>query len=214
MKLKDLYISNEARRYSAVKHIKKENLKLEMKPLTKIKNNIVLLLVILAVVIGMLLLQFNLRYFIVSLLLIAVLVLVFIFGNKSVLVCDKETLNIKQGVQNLNIPYKNLKNVYIGRVSGLLFFLPAFNYNIIVRYEDNFSFLRELEFSLLCADPNEVETFINNFEIEEQVEERFVQYEKRKFVRRLIGTIFTVILAAIIVIYLLSLGGINLAPLI
>ena len=207
MKLKELYLKNQDRRYSAVESVKKDNVKLEMKPLLTMKKNIVWLLLMLVIVIGLLLLHFDLKYFLVSMMLIGILVLVFIFGNKSSLTCCKDCLNVKQGVQNLNIPYENLRNVYIGRVSGLLFFLPAFNYNIVVRYEDNFSFLRELEFSLLCSDHNEVEKFINNFEVANIVEQRYVAFEKRKFLRRTLGGALTFILAVLLTIYVLSVGG-------
>ena len=214
MKLKELYLNSGERRYCTIKGIKKENLKLEMRPLKKLKDNVIGLLIILAIVIGFLLLNFNLKYFLVSLLLIMVLVVTFIFGNKAILKCDKSTLNIIQGFQRLNIPYANLKSVYIGRVSGLLFFLPAFNYNIIIRYEDNFSFLRELEFSLLCSDSKEVEEFLNNFEIEKNIQERYVQYEKRKFAKRAITFVLSLILTIVILIYLLPLCGINLGSII
>ncbi|MBP3502913.1 MAG: hypothetical protein J6K42_05530 [Clostridia bacterium] len=212
MKLKEIYLENQVRRYSSINKIKKENIKLDIDPIKKIKNNWIILLAMFVIIIAMLLLNFNLSYFIVSIGLIFTLVIVFIFGNKSTLLCDKNTLNVKQGFQNINIPYNRLKNVYIGKVSGVLFFLPAMTYNIIIRYEDNFSFLRELEFSLFCADTKEVNDFINNFLIEEKVEERYVRYEKRKIFRRLLSTLITVILAVGLLIYFLPKCGINLLP--
>ena len=212
MKLKEIYLENQVRRYSSINKIKKENIKLDIDPIKKIKNNWIILLAMFVIIIAMLLLNFNLSYFIVSIGLIFTLVIVFIFGNKSTLLCDKNTLNVKQGFQNINIPYNRLKNVYIGKVSGVLFFLPAMTYNIIIRYEDNFSFLRELEFSLFCADTKEVNDFINNFLIEEKVEERYVRYEKRKIFRRLLSTLITVIFAVGLLIYFLPKCGINLLP--
>lgn len=202
MKLKDLFEKNTQRRYYPITNVKKENIVLEMKPLKKIGKSIFGLLIALMIILGLLLINFNVKYFTVSIALILLFVLLFIFGNRCIIQCDKETLNIKQGFQRLNIPYKNLKNVYIGQVSGLLFFLPAFNYNIVVRYEDNFSFLRELEFSLLCADEKDVEAFLNNFEIEQEVQERYVQYERRKFGKKALSFIFTLILVIIVAIFL------------
>lgn len=210
MKLKDLYIMHEARRYSGITKIKKENVSLEMKPLNKIKENIVVLIILLTLVIGLLIIGFNAKYFIVSVLLIIGFFFLFIFGNKAKLTCDKKFLNVKQGLQNVNIPYSSLRNVYIGKVSGFLFFLPAFNYNIVIRYEDNFSFLRELEFSLLCANDKEVEEFINNFEIEQVFEERYIVYEKKKSWKKLIGFIGSLILLAVLILYIFPACGIKL----
>lgn len=201
MKLKEIYLENQARRYSSVDKIKKENIKLEMNPIKKIKSNWILLLAFLVAIIAILLLDFKPKYFITSLFLIFALVIVFIFGNKATLICDKNTLNVKQGFQKVDIPYDRLRNVYIGKVNGVIFFLPAITYNIVIRYEDNFSFLRELEFSLFCANAQEVNNFINNFLIEEKVEERYVQFEKRKFGRRLLSSLLTIALFIILLIY-------------
>lgn len=203
MKLKDLYIANAERRYSAVKKIIKENITLETKPLTKARDYIVAILLVLTIVIAFLMVGFNIKYFLISFALIFGFFLLFIFGNKAKIQCDKNTLNINQGFQRLNIPYKNLRNVYIGRVSGLFFFLPAFNYNLVIRYEDNFSFLRELEFSLLCANEKEVEAFINNFEIEQKIEERYIQYEKKKNIRKILGVIFSIVLFILVALYVI-----------
>ena len=209
MKLKELYESSQKRRFSTVKGVKEENLTLQMKPMKRIKESIWVLLLIIAAVVGLLLINFNLNTFMVSLALVAIMILLFIYGNKATLHCDKDSLSVKQGFQNVKIPYNNLKNVYIGRVSGMLFFMPAFNYNIVVRFQDNFSFLRELEFSLLCSDEKEVEKFLNNFEIEEQTEERYVAYEKKKVLSKIASFVFTLIIAIIVAIYILPMCGIN-----
>lgn len=214
MKLKELYEKSAKRRFSTVKGVKEENLTLEMKPIKRLKESIWALLLIIAGVIALLLVKFSLNTFLVSLSLIVLMIILFIYGNKSKLHCDKDFVSVKQGFQNLKIPYKNLRNVYIGRVSGLLFFMPAFNYNIVVRFEDNFGFLRELEFSLLCSDEKEVEKFINNFEVEENLEERYVQFEKRKVWKKIASFIFTIIIAIIVIIYILPMCGINISSLI
>lgn len=209
MKLKEIYSENKNRRYSNINTIKKENVKLEMNPIKKIKSNWIILLAIFVAIIGILLLDFNPKYFIASLGVMFLLVVVFIFGNKANLICDKNVLKVRQGFQKLDIPYDHLKSVYIGKVGSILSFIPAVTYNIVIRYEDNFTFLRELEFSLLCADIQEVNDFINNFLIEEKVEEKYIQFEKRKFWRRLLGTLLTITLFIILLIYFLSKSGIN-----
>lgn len=206
MNLKEIYLDekNKNRKYCSITKVNKENIKLEMKPIQKITDNWIVLLAILVVIIGLLILNFNIKYFLVSLALIASFVIIFIFGNRAVIICDKNTLNIKQGFQKSNIPYSNLKNVYIGRVMDSPFLFPSRSYNIVIRYEDNFNFLRELEFSLLCADEKEVNEFINNFTIEEKVEEKYVIYEKRKFWRRIFSALLTVTLFVIILVYVLK----------
>lgn len=214
MKLKELYANNARRCLCAVKNVKEENLTLEMNPLKKIKENMWVLLIIVAAVIGLLLINFSVNSFFVSISLVALLILLFIYGNKATLHCDKDFLNVKQGFQNIKIPYKNLKNVYIGRVSGMLFFLPSFNYNVVVRFEDNFGFLRELSFSLLCSNEKDVEKFINNFDTEENIEDRYVQYEKKKIWKKIASFIFTIIITILVIICVLPMCGINIGSII
>ncbi|MBO5349886.1 MAG: hypothetical protein J6A89_08765 [Clostridia bacterium] len=214
MKLKEIYSANQERRYKSVTKIKKEDVKLEMNPYKKIKENWILLLIFLIIIIAIFLIDFNQKIFFASIILGGLLVLTFIFGNKSILVCDKNTLNIKQGFQKVNIPYANLKNVYIGRVAGTLFFLPSKAYNIVIRYQDNFSFLREIEFSLLCANAEDVNEFINNFLIDDTIQERYVKYERRKLIFKILGSIASIALFIIIFMYFFTKGGINFIPLI
>ena len=153
------------------------------------------------VIIGFLLINFNSKIFLVSLALIAFLVVVYIFGNKAILKCDKDSLYIKQGFQENKIPYSKIKTVFISRATELMLFIPTYSYNIIIRYEDNFSFIRELNFSLMCADEDEVKEFIENFEIENKINQRIVKFEKRKFIGKLLTFIITIIAVVFIFMY-------------
>ena len=115
--------------------------------------------------------------------------------------CDKDSLYIKQGFQENKIPYSKIKTVFISRATELMLFIPTYSYNIIIRYEDNFSFIRELNFSLMCADEDEVKEFIENFEIENKINQRIVKFEKRKFIGKLLTFIITIIAVVFIFMY-------------
>lgn len=201
MKFKEIFLENKDRRYRNITKVKKENMTLVIDPIRKIKENWIVLLGILVVIIGFLLINFNSKIFLVSLALIAFLVVVYIFGNKAILKCDKDSLYIKQGFQENKIPYSKIKTVFISRATELMLFVPTYSYNIIIRYEDNFSFIRELNFSLMCADEDEVKEFIENFEIENKINQRIVKFEKRKFIGKLLTFIITIIAVVFIFMY-------------
>lgn len=201
MKFKEIFLENKDRRYRNITKVKKENMTLVIDPIRKIKENWIVLLGILVVIIGFLLINFNSKIFLVSISLIAFLVVVYIFGNKAILKCDKDSLYIKQGFQENKIPYSKIKTVFISRAAELMLFVPTYSYNIIIRYEDNFSFIRELNFSLMCADENEVKEFIENFEIDKKIDQRIVKFEKRKFIGKLLTFIVTLIVVAFIIVY-------------
>lgn len=201
MRFKEIFLENKDRRYCNITKVKKENMTLVIDPIRKIKEIWIVLLGILVVIIGFLLINFNSKIFLVSLALIAFLVVVYIFGNKAILKCDKDLLYIKQGFQENKIPYSKIKTVFISRAAELMLFIPTYSYNIIIRYEDNFSFIRELNFSLMCADEDEVKEFIENFEIENKINQRIVKFEKRKFIGKLLTFIITIIAVVFIFMY-------------
>ena len=201
MRFKEIFLENKDRRYCNITKVKKENMTLVIDPIRKIKENWIVLLGILVVIIGFLLINFNSKIFLVSLALIAFLVVVYIFGNKAILKCDKDLLYIKQGFQENKIPYSKIKTVFISRAAELMLFIPTYSYNIIIRYEDNFSFIRELNFSLMCADEDEVKEFIANFDIENKIDQRIVKFEKRKFIGKLLTFIITIIAVVFIFMY-------------
>ena len=82
-----------------------------------------------------------------------------------------------------------------------MLFIPTYNYNIIIRYEDPFSFIRELNFSLMCADEDEVKKFIENFEINKTVDPKIVKFEKRKLIWKILTSIGTLILVIFVCMY-------------
>lgn len=201
MRFKEIFLENKDRRYCNITKVKKENMTLSINPIRKLKENWIVLLGILVVIIGFLLINFNSKIFLVSLVLIAFLVVVYIFGNKAILKCDKKSLYIKQGFQENKIPYSKIKTVFISRAAELMLFVPTYSYNIIIRYEDNFSFIRELNFSLMCADENEVKEFIENFEVDKKIDQRIVKFEKRKFIGRLLTFVITIIAVVFMFMY-------------
>ena len=209
MKLKEYYLANKNLRYNDIIKVKEENIKLEMNPIRTLKDNWIIVLLIVVAVVGLLLLNFNLTYLIVSLALIAIFVLLFIYGNGTKLSCENGSLHVKQGVQSNIIPYKKLRSVYVARATDWLVLFPVYTYKLIIRYEDNFSFLRELEFPLLCAELDDIIKFVDNFYVNEEILPRYIRYEKSKFWRRFITAVISVIAVIAIFYYLYTSGNIN-----
>ncbi|MBR2743969.1 MAG: hypothetical protein IKE01_01555 [Clostridia bacterium] len=206
MKFKELCVNTQERRYTEISGIKEQNIKLEGKPIKKVKENWIIVLAILALTIGLLLINFKLKFFLICIGLIAGLIALFIFGNIFCVTCDKDFIIIKQGVQNIRVPYDKVKNVFISKTSRWTIYKT---YVLVVRCEDNMSFLREFEFPLLCSDVEEVSKFINNFKLATGSSSRYVQFEKRKSLRKIIENIATVVCVAIILWYMFSAGIIN-----
>ena len=201
MNYKELCKKTENNRYSEIAGIKNEKVILEGKPLKKIKDNWIIMLLIIAVTVGFLLIKFNIVYFLICIALLVFFVMLFIYGNTYTITCNKDDIHIKQGLQKFNIPYKSIKNVYISKTAGLTFLRT---YVLVVRCEDSLKLLREFEFPLLCTNYEQVSNFINNFIIKNERNEKYLIYEKRRSLRRIIENIFTAFAVIIIILFMFS----------
>lgn len=207
MNCKELCKNTINRRYCDITGIRKENLTIESNPVNKIKDNWIILLGLVALVIGLMLVNFNLVYFLICMGLIIFFLCLFLIGNKYSVTCDKDCISIKQYFQKFNIPYKSVKNVYVARTAhGII----NRTYVLVIRCEDQFSLLREFEFPLLCSDINEVEKFVENFKISGQSDAATIRYDKRRSLRRIIENIFYVVSVIIIAWFCITRGIIKL----
>lgn len=203
MDYKELVIDSVNRRFADITGIKEENITVESKPIKKIKDNWIVALAILATFVGLMLINFNIKYFLMCLALIAVFVALFIFGNKYSIICEKKSLTIKQNFQNIHIPYNNVKNVYVAKtVRGIM----VRSYVLVIVCEDQLSLLREFEFPLLCTSIDEVAKFVNNFKIAEGKDEGAIKRDKRRSLKRIVENLFTVVCLIIIVWFIIANG--------
>lgn len=207
MNYKELFVNTVNRRYCDITGIKKENLTIESNPIKKIKDNWIILLGFVALVIGLMLINFNVIYFLLCLGLIAFFEVLFLIGNKYSVTCDKDCISIKQYFQKFNIPYKNVKNVYVARTAhGII----THTYVLVIRCEDQLSLLREFEFPLLCTDIEKVVGFIDNFKIATQCDAATIKHDKRRSLRRIVENIFSIVCVIIIAWFCITKGIIKL----
>lgn len=207
MKYKELFINTVNRKFCDVTGIKKENLTVESDPIKKIKNNWIVLLGLITVVIGIMLINFNVKNFLICIGFIVFFSMLFLIGNKFSIKCDKDYISIRQYFQSFNIPYQKIKNVYIAKTThGMI----IRTYVLVIRCEDNFSLLREFEFPLLCMDIDQVAEFIENFNISTKSNEASIIFDKRRSLRRIVENIFSVVCIIIIAWFCITKGIIQL----
>lgn len=203
MSFKELCANSQDRRYSDITGIVDIDVMVEGRPIQKIKDNWIILLSVLAIFMGLLLSKFSVNYFATCMGLLVLFALLFILGNTYKVTCKKDNLHIKQNFQNISIPYKSIKNVFISKTSKMPF---SNTYVLVIRCEDNLSFLREFEFPLFCSNADEITKFINNFKIANGTSQKYVTFEKRKSLRRLLENLFTAFFIAIIMWFLFTRG--------
>lgn len=208
MNYKELSKSNYDRRYTEIDGIEKSDVTVVGKPLKTLKENWIIVLAIFAVVMGALISVFELKVFLACIGLLLLFICLFVYGNAYKVTCGKDKLMLKQGFQKYDIKYNEIKNVFISRTSRTSFFIKT--YVLVIRCEDIHSFLREFELPLLCVDASEAEKFVNNFKLIGESNDKYVTYERRKSLRRLIENVATGVFLAIILWVMFSTGVIKL----
>lgn len=205
MKLKDIYKENLGRKYRNVIDTKGREIEIKSVPFDTIKKNKYTILIISLITILILLLTFRntLNTFFIILAFLAFMVASAFYFNSYSIKCNKDSLNLKWGVQNFDLPYGRLKSIFLSKeVNGLDVF-PILTYTIVIRYIDNMNFIRELTFPASLLDPNELNNFIDNFIIEEEKAEdcvKFEKYKKFKMIMKFLGFGLFVTLVLIVII--------------
>ena len=207
MNYKDYCKENVDRKFCDITSIKEADIKIETNPIQTIKDNWIILLGIIAIVIGFLLVKFNLAVFGICIGFALLFAVLFIIGNKYSVICNKDNIEIKQYFQKTKVEYKDVKNVYIERTARGIF---ARTYVLVIRCEDRLALLREFEFPLLCCNPDEVIKFVDNFKFAGECDEEALKLDKKRSLRRIVNNMFKLMCAIIIAWFCIVKGIIKL----
>ena len=201
LKWKDIYNENTKRRYCEVTGIKKEDVELESNSFKFLKEKKYLVLVIALIIIALLVYTFRSDYRI----LLGVLAFFAIAGiclfvfNYFKFKCLKDGLYVRFGFQEGKFAYDKVKGVYLSKFNDYSFLLPTHVYSIVIRYEDSYNRMKELSFPSYFVKPEQVSEFLNNFNIKEEENNRYVQYERFKLLK-IVGKVLLFVLFVIVVI--------------
>ena len=202
MNLKEFCKEQIDRRYRDVSAIKEENVELESFPIKTLKMNWILILGIAAVVLGFLLMRFNLQNFLLVLGFAVLFIVLFVAGNKYSISCNYSGIKIKQHFQTITIQNKDVKNVYIAPTIG--HFIST--YVLVISCEDKLNLIREFELPLLCTDKDQAIKFVENFITAGDSDPDKIALDKRRSFKRIVGFIFKLTCAVLIAAYLIING--------
>ena len=165
LKFKDIYLENKTRRFNEIVNVKSTNASLISNPKEIIAKNKYKIIIASVIIIALLLSTMYKEigtFFITLAFLIGICLIVSIF-NAFKFICNKEGINISFGFQKVFFPYNKIKCIYISKYDDYSFLHIVRDYNIIIKYEDNNGFIKELSFSTLFVTPQEVKDFLDNF---------------------------------------------------
>lgn len=127
-----------------------------------------------------------------------------IYFNTYSIICKNNKMSIRMNMQEIEIDYPNLKNVYIKNKKSRIFFKKRNNYSLIILYKAPNNNISTIELPLLFLNKNELNKFLRNFEVKEQRSNNIIKAQKYQLKRLLIrSTLFIVIFIAIIITILI-----------
>jgi len=207
MDFKQYCKDNVDRKFCEITSIKETDIKIDTNPIQTIKDNWIILLGIITLIIGFLLIKFNLAVFLVCIGFAILFVALFVIGNKYTVICNKNDIEIKQYFQKTKLAYKDVKNVYIERAAKGIFMRT---YVLVIKCEDKLSLLREFEFPLLCCNPDDAIKFVENFKCVGECDEDSLRLDRKRSLRRIANNAFKLMCAIIIVWFCIVKGIIKL----
>lgn len=200
LKWKDIYNNNKQRRYCEITGIKKQDVELESNSFRILKQNKYLSIIITVILIAILFFTFrkDMRVFLIVLAFFAVAAICFFIFNYFKLRCTSNGLYIRFGMQEGLFPYEKLKSVYLSKFNDYRFLIPSNGYSIVIRYYDNNNRIKELSFANYFLNKQETINFLENFNIKEERNNRYITYEKFKVLRKIIKVTAIVVFTILI----------------
>lgn len=207
LKLKDVYLNNKSRRFNEIVSIKSDKAALISNPKkTFIRNKYKIIISIVILLALLLSTMYNdLPTFFITIGFLLGIALIVIFFNTFKLICNKDGINVSFGFQKAFFSYDKIKCIYLSKYDDYSFIRLSKDYNIVLKYIDNNGFIKELSFSTLFITPQEINNFLNNFDINKNNSEEVVKFEKIKLIRRILRTaLYIGLVVGIIIFYFIS----------
>ncbi len=188
LKWKDVYNNNKKRRYCEITGIKEENVEIESNSIKVLKERKYIVLIASLIIIALLVWTFrnDIKILLVLVLFFLAAGICFFIFNYFKFKCDKDGLYVKFGFQEGKFPYDKLKGIYISMFNDYSFLIPIRKvYSIVIRYIDNNGRIKELSFPNYFIKPEDTEKFLENFNIEEAEQVKYVQFERFKVLKKI-----------------------------
>lgn len=200
LKWKDIYNNNKQRRYCEIIGIKKQDVELESNSFRILKQNKYLSIAIAVILIAILFFTFgkDIKVFLMVLAFLTVAAICFFVFNYFKFKCTSNGLYVRFGMQEGLFPYEKLKSVYLSKFNDYRFLIPSNGYSIVIRYYDNNNRIKELSFANYFLNKQETIDFLENFNIKEEKNNRYITYEKFKVLRKIIKVTAIVVFTILI----------------
>ncbi len=205
MKLSEIYEKNKFRKYAQVEEITNDiTLKARVKYL--LDKNKKLAIIIFSIILIIILITFhsNIQALGLVLLMLTMLSILTIYFNTSTIICKNNKMTIKMNMQEIQIEYSKLKNVYLENKKSRIYLKKRNSFWLIILYETPNRNISSIYIPTIFLNTSDVEKFLNTFKVKtEKSNNNIVKAQKYQLKRLLIKTGIFILVWAVILLTIL-----------
>lgn len=187
MSFKELYEKNKFRKYREIEKVENDIiLKARVKNFISRYNKI--LIIVLSIISILLIVAFHAKLNVLALVFsMFILILLFsVYFNTFTIVCKNNKMLIKMNMQEIEIEYSKLKNVYIENRRTRIFIKKRDNFLLVILYKAPNGNISNIELPILFSNEKDIQKFLKNFKVKEEKSDNVVKAQKYQIKRLLI----------------------------
>lgn len=204
MNWNELYEKNKSRKYREIKEIKNDMI-LKARVINFVKSHSKILPIILILIAILLILAFysNLKMLLLAFFMYIIILFLSIYFNTFTIICKKNKMVIKMNMQEINIDYSNIKNIYLDKKQNRIFIKKHNYFSLILLYETPSGNISNIDFPILFLKPSDVQKFLNSFDLKEDKSNNIQKAQQYNLKRLLIKIALFILVWVLIILSLI-----------
>ncbi len=202
--MNELYKKNKYRKFSEIEEVTK-NIQLKAKVKNFINRHKKILLITLLAISILIIVTFHStpKTLLLVFCMYILIILCIIYFNTFSITCKNNKMTIRVNMQEIEINYHDLKNIYIENKQSRIFFKKRNNYLLIILYKTPNGNISTVELPLMFINKKELNKFLENFIVKNKKSNNVVKAQKYQLKRLLIKIGVFILIWALIIISIL-----------
>ena len=204
MSFSELYEKNKFRKYREIEQVENDIvLKARVKNfIDKYKR---ILIIVLFIISTLLIVTFHssLNVLALTFLMFFLILLLSIYYNTYTIICKNNKIVVKMNMQEIEIEYSKLKNVYIENRKTRIFIKKRDNFLLVILYKAPNGNISNIECPILFLNEKDVQKFLKVFKLKEEKSDNIVRAQKYQIKRFLIKASLFILVWIVIILTIL-----------
>lgn len=203
MNWNELYKKNKYRKNREIDELKNDII-LKARVINFIKRHSKLLPIILTIILVLLIVAFHSKINALGLTFLMYILILFliVYFNTFTIECNKDNLIVKKNMENIQIEYSNLKNVYIEKRKNRFFIKKREYFVLVILYKTYMGNISNIDLPTMFLKENDVQKFLDAFIVKEQSNNNVGKAQEYNLKRLLIKMIIFIIVWTVIILSL------------